>query len=304
MPKFQRQMSKINKKTIDKRSKIVYIHVMMKQIEKLKTELDARRMSEKTILNYVRPVELFLKWHSERKITEESISEYGAHLRRCGLSTATMKLHSCAIRFFVRTVLKKEKLAQNIPPIRQESKLPIILSKEEVKRLLDCTSNDIHRTILTVLYTCGLRLTELISIKIGDIDFDRKNILIHGKGSKDRFVPIGDNVIGIIKKNMSHLAYDKYFCSTQDGSRRLSLRTISALVESGARKAKINKRVYPHLLRHSRATHLLESGTDIRYIQLLLGHTSILSTASYTHVAAIPDEKLEKNTEFLFGVTS
>lgn len=278
---------------------------MMTQIQKLKIELDARRMSYKTIGNYVHPVELFLAWHGKRKIEKSSIVEYNAELRNNKrYSTATMKLHACSIRFFLKNVVKKEFLASSMPPIRQESKLPIILSKDEIKKLLDCTKNNIHKTILTLLYTCGLRLNELCEIKMGEIDFDRKNILIHGKGSKDRFVPIGDNVIKMIKENMSHLTYDKYFCSSQDGSRKLSDRTVGKLVENGARKAKINKRVYPHLLRHSRATHLLESGTDIRYIQLLLGHTSILSTASYTHVASMPDGKLEKNTEFLFGISS
>jgi integrase/recombinase XerD len=277
---------------------------MMKQIERLKIELNARRMSEKTINNYMRPCVLFLEWHKSNKITEKSISEYNSKLRSNGLATATMKLHACSIRFFIRNVLKKERLAKSIPPIRQQSKLPVVLSKEEVKRLLDSTENKIHKTILTVLYTCGLRLMEIINIKMGDIDFSRKNIIIHGKGSRDRFVPIGDKTAELIKENMSHLSYDKYFCSTQDGSRQLSDRTIGKLVENGARKAKINKRVYPHLLRHSRATHLLEDGVDIRYIQLLLGHTSILATAQYTHVAAMPNEKLEKNTDYLFGISS
>lgn len=165
---------------------ISYIHVMTKQIERLITELDARRMSKRTIENYIRPCRLFIEWHKNKKITEESVSEYSAKLRNSGMATATMKLHSCSIRFFIRNVLKKERLASSIPPIRQESKLPIVLSKKEIKSILDNTKNPIHKTILTVLYTCGLRLTELINIKIGEIDFDRKNILVHGKGSKER----------------------------------------------------------------------------------------------------------------------
>jgi site-specific recombinase XerD len=278
----------------------------MKQIEKLKIELDARRMSNKTTNNYVLPVSKFLSWHekSDRKISEESIVEYNAGLRHSIFSTATMKLHACAIRFFIRNVLKRERLAKSIPPIRQESKLPIILSKNEVKRLLDSIKNKKHKAIITVLYVCGLRLSELLSIKIGDVDFDRKTILVHGKGKKDRFIPIDNSLISVIKNIIENLSYDKFLCSTQDGSRKLCLRTIAAIINHGTISAKINKRVYPHLLRHSRATHLLEDGIDIRYIQLLLGHTSILSTASYTHVASMPNAKIDGNTNFLYNIAT
>ncbi len=273
---------------------------MLKQIKRLKIELNARNMSEKTILNYTRPCTLFLEWHKGKPITEESVSEYSSNLRTSGYSTATMKLHACSIRFFIRNILKKEKLARSIPPIRQQSKLPVVLSKDEVKRILEKTPNAIHKTILFLLYTSAARLTEFTNIKIGEIDFDRKNIIIHGKGRKDRFVPIDNRIIDMIKSNMGHLNYNDYFCSTQNGSRQLSVRTIGKLIENGARRAKVNKRVYPHLFRHSRATHLLEDGVDIRYIQLLLGHTSILATAQYTHIAAMPNKKVDKNTDFLF----
>jgi site-specific recombinase XerD len=278
----------------------------MKQIDKLKIELDARKMSSKTINNYVLPVTKFLAWHEKnnRKINEESISEYNAGLRRTLFSTATMKLHACAIRFFIRTVLKKERLANSMPPIRQESKLPIILSKNEVKRLLDNIKNDKHRAIITILYVCGLRLSELLSIRIGDVDFDRKTILVHGKGKRDRFIPIDNNLVLLIKSIIGNLSYDKALCSVQDGSRRLSHRSIAQIINNGTRNAKINKRVHPHLLRHSRATHLLEDGIDIRYIQLLLGHTSIISTASYTHVASMPNAKIDGNTSFLYNIAT
>lgn len=277
---------------------------MMKQIEMLKTELDARRMSKKTIINYIHPCTLFMEWHNGKNITENSVAEYSAKLRNSGLATATMKLHSCSIRFFIRNVLKKERLASKIPPIRQESKLPIVLSKKEIKGIIDSTKNPIHKTILIVLYTCGLRLSELINIKMGEVDFDRKNIIVHGKGSSDRFIPISDSLIYEIKSSLSHLKHSNYLCSTQKGKRQLSVRSIQKLIENGAIKAGITKRVYPHLFRHSRATHLLEDGVDIRYIQLLLGHTSILSTAQYTHVAQMPNERVEKNTDFLYGTTS
>ena len=158
----------------------------------------------------------------------------------------------------------------------------------------------IHRTYLLVLYSCGLRLSEILSIKMNEIDFYRKNILIHGKGRKDRFVPILPEVILMIQENFKDWAPKDYLCRGMYVNKRLSGRTIGKIIEVSAKKAGINKRVYPHLLRHSFATHCIEDGIDIRYVQLMLGHTSILATAQYTHVANMPEIKNKHNLGFLF----
>jgi len=139
-----------------------------------------------------------------------------------------------------------------------------------------------------------------------DIDFDRKNILIHGKGARDRFVPVGPKVIDLIKKTISDLKLKDYLCTTirrgpMDRSGRLmSKRTIGKIVENCARNAGITKRVYPHLLRHSIATHLIEDGVDIRYVQIFLGHSSILATSHYTQIATMPNNTMECKTSYLF----
>lgn len=287
---------------------------MMKRIEELVEDLKdacaARNMSDKTQLNYVRPVTLFLKYCNE-SITEKTILKYHANLRKkMGYSTATMKIHACAIRFFLRNVLNREDLVCSMPSIKQTYPLPIILSKDEVKRLIYSTLNKNHRMILSVLYSCGLRLSELISIRLREIDFDRKEILVHGKGRRDRFVPLNDNVSDLIKECTSDLGYNDYLCTTirkgklDKTKRKMCCRSISCIINQCAKRAGIIKRTYPHLLRHSFATHLLEDGIDIRYIQVLLGHTSILATAYYTHIAKIPINLVAMNINYLFDGVS
>lgn len=280
---------------------------MMKLIEKLKNACDARNMSEKTQVNYIRPVILFLQYHKEKEITSETVEKYHAYLKRDKkFATATMKLHACAIRFFIRNVMGREDLVSAMPSIRQTYPLPFVLSKNEVKRLIGSALNKNHKMILSVLYTCGLRLSELLSIKLCEIDFERKEILVHGKGRRDRFVPINDNVSALVKDCTSDLKHNDYLCTTirhgclDHSKRRMCGRSIACIINQCAKRAGISKRTYPHLLRHSLATHLLEDGVDIRYIQVLLGHTSILATSHYTHIAKMPTNLVAMNINYLF----
>jgi site-specific recombinase XerD len=280
---------------------------MMKLLEKLKNACDAKNMSDKTQINYIHPVTVFLEYHGKKEITADSILRYHAHIKKdMKFATATMKLHACAIRFFLRNVLNREDLVSSMPSIKQTYSLPFVLSKNETKRLIRSALNKNHNMILSVLYTCGLRLSELLSIKLCEIDFDRKEILIHGKGRRDRFVPINDHVAELIKECTSDLKYNDYLCTTirrgnlDHSKRRMCGRSIACIINQCAKRAGITKRTYPHLLRHSFATHLLEDGVDIRYIQVLLGHTSILATSHYTHIAKMPTNLVAMNINYLF----
>ena len=287
---------------------ITYIEGMMKQIEALRTHCLANNFSEKTIENYVFPVSKFLSWIQKtgKQIDRESLYEYHAVLKKKKYQTSTIKLHAYAIRYFLKSVLNRPDLVSSMPTVKQVSKLPVVLSKEEVKRMIGSALNTTHKMILTVMYSCGVRCEELLSIKIGDIDFDRKNILIHGKGRRDRFVPIGDNVASLIKSTIFDLSHKDYLCTTlrrgplDHSGRVMCSRTIGKIVENCARKAGITKRAYPHLLRHSIATHLIEDGIDIRYIQVLLGHSSILATSHYAQIATMPNAVMECKTNYLF----
>ena len=282
--------------------------IQQEQIETLKIHCSANNFSDRTTENYIYSVECFLKWleKSKKEIDRESIYEYHSVLKKKKFETATIKLHACAIRYFLRSVLNREDLVSSMPTVKQVSKLPVVLSKEEVKRMIGSALNQTHKMILTILYSCGLRCEEMLSIQIRDIDFDRKNILIHGKGARDRFVPIGPKVISLIKETISDLKPKDYLCTSirrgalDRSGRLLSKRTIGKIVENCAQRAGITKRVYPHLLRHSVATHLIEDGVDIRYIQVLLGHSSILATSHYTQIATMPNNVMECKTNYLF----
>ncbi len=287
---------------------MAYIHGMMQQLEKLKEHCQANNFSDRTSENYIYSVKCFLEWldKSKKEIDRDSLYKYHSILKNKKFETATIKLHACAIRYYLRSVLNRDDLVSSMPTIKQVSKLPVILSKDEVKRMIGSALNKTHKMILTVLYSCGLRCEEMLSIKIMDIDFDRKNILIHGKGARDRFVPIGQKIICLIKDTICGLKPKDYLCTSirrgplDRSGRLLSSRTIGKIVENCAQRAGITKRVYPHLLRHSVATHLIEDGVDIRYIQVLLGHSSILATSHYTQIATMSNNTMECKTNYLF----
>lgn len=280
---------------------------MMQLIEKLKEELLGRNYSQRTVANYCSIVGEFYQWidKNNRELNPDSLKSWCLSLKQ-KYQTATVKLKICSLRYFVINILNKPEYIQYLPTIRQESKLPIVLSKKEVKSLIGAALNETHKMILTILYVCGLRLTEILSIKIGDIDFDRKTILIHGKSKRDRFVPVDDRTIALIKKTISDLDYNDYLCTTirkgplDRSGRKMAPRTIGAIVKNCARRAGIKKRIYPHLLRHSIATHLIEDGVDIRYVQILLGHVNILCTSHYTHIAKMPNDIMTCKTSYLF----
>ena len=159
-------------------------------------------------------------------------------------------------------------------------------SKEDIKLMIELTDNPKHKTMIQLLYGAGMRVSELTHLKMRDIDFNRETIhIVHGKGAKDRFVPLPKTIAPIlIKQKQLKVGADFLFTNGARGA-RLTEATIQKVVAQAAERAGIQKSVSPHTLRHSYATHLLEAGTDIRYIQALLGHSKIETTQIYTHVA-------------------
>ena len=186
---------------------------------------------------------------------------------------------------------------------RKEQKLPSVLSEEEIKRIISSTSNLKHKTILVTIYSCGLRLSELLDLKISDIQSDRHRLLIKdGKGNKDRYTILSDVTLELLRKYYLIYRPKLYLFEGQHGG-RYGAKSVQNIVKHALEAAKIKKPASTHTLRHSFATHLLENGTDLRYIQTLLGHTSPKTTEIYTHVSSkglegvvSPIEKL--NLEF------
>lgn len=254
-------------------------------LKNLKQELEIRNFSKSTVKSYTNSVTRFLSYYNERKMTlgglnENSVKEYVQQEIK-NKEPASISHSIFAIQFFFEKVLGKKIY---IPRPKRNKKIPEILTKEEVKKMIEVTSNIKHRLILKVLYGCGLRVSEVINLRKEDINFNEKLIYVKlAKGKKDRFVKIPDSLADELKSYMNLLVEDALFPSNRGGN--LTTATIQAIVENSAKKAGIKKEVYPHLLRHSFATHLLEQGTDLRIIQKLLGHSDIKTTQIYTQIS-------------------
>ena len=250
----------------------------MGYLETLRGELELRNYSRKTVAGYLSAVGLFLR--DARKLDEDAAKE---HLRKLLKSHAPSSVahDAVALQFFLRDILRLE---ASIPRPKREKKIPVILTPDEVRTLILSTGNPKHRLILKMLYGCGLRVSEIVDLKKACLDFGEGLIHVQlAKGKKDRFVKIPDSLSADLASFCGLTPESPVFPSQRGG--KLTTATIQAIVEKAARKAGIKKEVYPHLLRHSFATHLLEQGTDLRIIQKLLGHSDIKTTQIYTQIS-------------------
>ena len=228
------------------------------------------------------------------QLTEEQLHEYFLYLaneRKVSRPTATIAL--CGVKFFFERTLKRDWTALELIRPRREKKLPVVLSREEVRRILDQVHTPAYRACLKTIYSCGLRLREGSYLQIADIDSGRMFLHVHGKGGKDRYVPLADRTLELLREFWkTHRTRPWMFPAT---SRGLQPGTeIHPLTDSSLQKAfkravdaaGICKRAHIHSLRHSYATHLLEAGVNLRIIQENLGHGSARTTQIYTHLTA------------------
>jgi len=223
------------------------------------------------------------------KIGERQIRDYLLHLEKDkAYSAASRSNYVAALKFFFRVTLGRPEVVARIPHPRQASKLPEILTRGEMDRLLSCITSMKARTASMVAYGAGLRIAEVCALKPGDIDSARGLIHVRtGKGSKSRDVMLSARLLEALREYWRVLRPqgDWLFPSSQTPRRRIDPRTVRDALIRATDAAGIKKRVTPHTLRHSFATHLLEAGTDLRIIQVLLGHSSVESTVRYTRVA-------------------
>lgn len=191
-----------------------------------------------------------------------------------------------ALKLFFKTIQDKQIIIDTIHRPKRGKVLPNILSKEEIKLILTVLTNTKHKTMLSLIYACGLRRSELLQLTFEDIQADRKLLVIkQSKGKKDRIVPISDKIIEMLRDYYKEYRPKKWLFEGQRENTKYSDRSLEEVLKKSIRLAQINKPVSLHWLRHSYATHLLESGTDLRYIQELLGHSSSKTTEIYTHVS-------------------
>jgi len=255
---------------------------VMLLLSKLKRELEIRNFSKQTIKDYVYSVKKFLDYIKikNKEINEDCVKDYiQQELKNKNPSSVRKDLFS--IKFFFNNILK---IRLNLPNPKKNHTLPEILTIKEIKDMINATSNIKHKLIIKLLYGCGLRVSEIVNLKKKDVNF--KEELIHirlGKGKKDRFIKLPYSIKQDLERYCELDDSEFLFPSNRGG--RLTKDTIQKIVQNAAKKAKIKKRVYPHLLRHSFATHLLEQGTDLKIIQKLLGHSDIKTTQIYTQIS-------------------
>lgn len=260
---------------------------MQEYLLQLTRELQQRNYSLRTVEIYSNCLRFFLKWidYDISIITRDKVLDFILYLQKQGKAPKTINLYKEVIKFFCRQIIKVS-LGQEIKLSKEPRKLPVVLSRFEIQSILDNVSNSKHKTLLSLAYGAWLRVSEICSLRVGDINLDQKTIHIKSaKGQKDRITLLPDKIIDGIKGLMKWKSYDERLFHSEQGGGALTTRTAQHIFQHAMAKAGIQKKASFHSLRHSFATHLLENGTDIRYIQVLLGHSTIKTTQIYTQVA-------------------
>ncbi len=258
------------------------IQTELSQAEK---ELKIRNYSPKTLRSYLHCLKeyLFYKGEDLHVYDEENIKNFLVLLERKGVSGQTLNLYLNAVKFYYRNVIRSESRIE-IRCAKKNKHLPVVLSRSDIVKIIDSISNQKHRIMIALAYGAGLRVSEAVSLRVGDIDLSELTIHIkQAKGRKDRLTVLPAKLI----KDISVLvngkqAGDFLFSSERGGC--LSSRSAQKIFDRALHKAGISKKATFHSLRHSFATHLLENGVDIRYVQELLGHNSIRTTQMYTRI--------------------
>ena len=269
-------------------------------------ELERRNYSAGTTRRYLRFVERFAQhFHkSPDKLGPDHLRSYQAYLLRDRkLCPGSVENHVAALRFFFVRTLHRHEFREFLPYPKTHKKLPEILSQEEVTRLIDASTSLFQRTLLMVLYGTGMRRSELARIKLAHIDSQRMVIhVVDGKGRKDRDLPLSPTLLENLRVYWRWLKPRIYLFPSRmhrDHEQPVSDKIVWRACTQAAKKAGIRKRVPPHLVRHAWATHLLEAGTDLRTIQLLLGHEDLEVTAKYLHLSAQHLQKVTNPIERL-----
>jgi integrase/recombinase XerD len=259
--------------------------------EKMSDDLQLRNYSERTIKAYLRCIADFARHFAKSpdQLGPAEIREYQLYLvkeKRCSWSVFNQTV--CALRFFYSSTLGRKEMIEEIPYPRCEKRLPVVLSQAEVAALLQSLKNLKHRTILTTICATGLRVSGVTHLKVADIDSTRMIVQVRqGKGRKDRFVMLSPTLLTLLREYWKAYRPTQWLFPGHDPRRPVNDATVYRICQHAAEAAKLSKSVSPHTLRHSFATHLLEAGTDLRTIQLLLGHRNLKTTAFYLHVSTL-----------------
>lgn len=262
--------------------------------QRMLDDMRMRKFGEKTQLDYVRAVRNFTKYlgRSPDTATVEDLRNYQLHMVDGGISPASLNSAISGLKFFFCVTLDRGDVMAKMQPVHLPRKLPVILSREEVSRLIAAAGNLKHQTALAVAYGTGLRVNEVVALKVSDIDSQRMTLRVEqGKGQKDRYAILSPVLLERLRvwwrvaRAQGKMLDGGWLFPGQDPVRPLSARQLNRAIHAAAQEAGIEKRISMHSLRHAFATHLLEQHVDIRLIQVLLGHKKLETTALYTQVA-------------------
>jgi integrase/recombinase XerD len=270
----------------------------MDSLEQLRAELKLRGFSPLTVRNYTFFVEKFMAKTNKpaEDLDENDVKAYLSEMFD-SKSKNTIMLAAASLKFFFVEVLKKD--FANIPMPKKERKLPEVLTKEEVRNLIESTDTVKSRLIVSLLYSTGLRVSELVHLKVSDISLDEKTGWVRkGKGNKDRLFVMSEALAEELRDYLGSKGVDNSYVFSKD--KPLTTRNIQKIIKGARHRAGISKKTTPHTLRHSFATHLLEQGIDIRIIQAMLGHSSLSTTQVYTHISSDQLKKVKNPFDGLF----
>ena len=256
---------------------------------RMQEELRLGGYAQRTVETYVEVVTRFVRFHQRppEAMGAEEVRAYLVHLtEERELSWSTVNQAVCALKFFYLEVLGRPDVVQRVRYQKRRKRLPVVLREDEIERLLAAVKNLKHRAAVMVMYGGGLRVSEAVHLRLADIDSKAMRIRVRrGKGGKDRYVMLSSRLLRTLRRYWKLYRPQTYVFEGRQAGRPLDVSSVQRVVREAARRAGINQPVSTRTLRHSFATHLMETGTNLRYIQELLGHKSLQTTAIYTRVS-------------------
>lgn len=263
----------------------------------LREVLKLRNYAPQTINTYLKAVEQYNKFSGLQKPTQDSLYKFAIQLKNKELSFSHIKNSIMAVKLYSQIIVNQQLNSDFLRGYRAERKLPDVLSIEEIKSIINCIENLKHRTIISLIYSCGLRISECINLKVKDIDSKRMLLRIdQSKGNKDRFVPLSNKMLSLLREYYKEYKPTEFIFEGQfEGY--YSARSIQAILKKAISECKIKKHISVHSLRHSYATHLPEQGIDISLIQKILGHKDIKTTLLYTQISKSQLNKIKNPFE-------
>jgi integrase/recombinase XerD len=264
------------------------VHPMTPLRKRMLEDMQIRNLSPHTIDGYLRYVAQFAKHFgvSPDRLGPEHVRTYLLHLLDQQVDTSILTQTVCGLRFLYEKTLHRTWTVEYIPFPKKPKKLPVVLSRDEVQTLIRTPRHLKHRVILATLYTTGVRVSELCRLQGTDIDSARMVVVVRqGKGKKDRQVGLSPDLLPLLRRYWKLYGLQSWLFPGLRVHEPITSGGVQWICNKAGQAAQINKAIYPHLLRHTFATHLLEAGMDLRSIQLLLGHASLQSTSIYLHVA-------------------